>query len=42
MLEYLPKNGNQKTTQESNYIKGNMSEINDIEELTKGNFPTIF
>ena len=35
MLEWLHNNGNQKTIQESTYIKENMSEINDIVE-----FPT--
>ena len=29
----LPNYGNQKTTEESTYIKENMSEINDIVEL---------
>ena len=39
MPEWLHNNGNQKTTQESNYIKENMSEINDIVELPEGIFP---
>ena len=38
MLEWLHNDVNQKTTQESTYIKENMSEINDILELTKGIF----
>ena len=38
MLERLPHDGNQKTTQESTYIKENVLEINDIVELTKGLF----
>ena len=33
MPERLPNYFNQKTTQESTYIKENMSEINDIIEL---------
>ena len=33
MLEWLPNYCNQKTTQESTYIKENMSEINDIIKL---------
>ena len=36
MLEWLPNCGNQKTTQESNYEKGNESEVNDIIELPEG------
>ena len=30
MIEWLRNDNNQKTTQESTYIKENMSEINDI------------
>ena len=33
MLEWLPNDGNQKTTQDSTFIKENMSEINNIDEL---------
>ena len=36
MLSWLPNCGNQKTTQESTYRNENMSEINDIVELTEG------
>ena len=36
MLEWLPNYGNQNTTQESNYIKENISEINYIVELPEG------
>ena len=36
MLEWLPNNGNQKTTQESTYLKENLSGINDIVELSEG------
>ena len=36
MLEWLPNYGNQKTTQDSTYIKENMLEINDIFELPEG------
>ena len=32
MLEWLPNYGNQKTAQDSTYIKGDISEINDINE----------
>ena len=38
-LSWLPNNGNQKTTQESNYITEIMSEINDIDVLPEGIFP---
>ena len=38
MLERLSNEANQKTTQESTYIKENMSEINDIVELPEGIF----
>ena len=38
MLKLLTNDNNKKTTQESTYIKENMSEINDILELTKGIF----
>ena len=31
--------GNQKTTQDSTYIKENISEINDIDELPEVIFP---
>ena len=34
----LPINGNKKNTHESNYIKENMSEINDIVEFPEGVF----
>ena len=34
----FPSNGNQKTTQESTHLKGNMSEINDIIEVPEGIF----
>ena len=39
MLEWLPSYGNKKTTQYYNHIKENMSEINDIVELTEGILP---
>ena len=35
MLEWLLNYGNQKTSQEYTYIKENISEINDIVELSK-------
>ena len=39
VLSRIPLNGNQETTQNSTYQKEIVSEINDIEELPKGNFP---
>ena len=39
MLGWLPNDGNQKTTQDSTYIKENMSEINDINRLPEDIFP---
>ena len=39
MLEWLTNTGNQKTTQESTYTKENISEINDIVELSEGILP---
>ena len=33
MFEWLPSYWNQKTTQESNYINENVSEVNEIVEL---------
>ena len=41
-LSQLPNNGDQKTTQDSGYTTEIMSEINDIEELSEGNFPIKF
>ena len=41
-LSRFSNNGNQKTTQESTYITENMSEINDIEESSKSNYPNNF
>ena len=38
MLDWLPNDVNQKL-HKSPLIKGNMSEINDIFELSKGIFP---
>ena len=42
MLEWLTNDGNQKNTQEYTYIKENVSEINDINELPEGIFPYNF
>ena len=42
MLEWIPNNGNKNTTKDSTYIKENMSEINDIDELPESIFPQIF
>ena len=39
MLEWLPNDVNQKTTQEYIYIKENISEINDINKLPEGISP---
>ena len=36
MLEWLPSYRNHKTTQESNYINENVSEVNEIVELPEG------
>ena len=41
-LSLLTNNGYQNTTQESNYIMENMSEINDIEEIYEGTFTINF
>ena len=42
MLEWIPNNGNKNTTKDSTYIKENMSEINDIDELPEGFFSVNF
>ena len=41
MIEWLPNDNNQKTTQESTYIKESMSDINDIVESPEGILPII-
>ena len=38
-LKILSLNRNKKTTQKSTYQKEIVSEINDTEELSEGNFP---
>ena len=42
MLKLLTNDNNKKTTQESTYIKENISEINDTDELLEGIFPIDF
>ena len=39
MIEWLRNDNNQKTTQDSTYIKENVSEIYNIHELPEGIFP---
>ena len=39
MLECLLSNGNQNNSQESSYIKENVSEISDIVDLPESVFP---
>ena len=41
-ISIFPLNFNQETTQESNYKKWIVSEINDIEEILESTFPITF
>ena len=38
-LSRLPLNGNEETTYKSTYQKEKVLKINDIKELSEGNFP---